>query len=427
MRIGPSVLLPLIICTWLGSAWAAPLRLPDLLSRVAETNPELHALATEIAAREGAALQAGLRPNPELSLDLDNFAGTDELEGFESAEITLSLSQDFELGDKRRLRRQEALLEQELSRWALRSGELEILKGAARTFVEILATQRRLELSRELLTLAESTLATVEARVEAGKVSPVEGTRARIELASARAQHQRAGFDLDAARQRLGAFSPAQPPAFDTAEGELDFIAPLPSLQALEARLPQTPQLARLGTALERQQAALRLADARKIPDLNLSLGVRNQRESGANALVAGVALSLPLFDRNQGGLAEARAELEKTRFENSAARSEARAALAEAWQNLAGTRQKTLILRDDILPDARSAFESLEYGYREGKFDFLQLLDGQRTLFDLQGRYLESLLEYQLARVELHRLAAAPLAGLLGPAPTALEIEVTP
>jgi len=71
--------------------------------------------------------------------------------------------------------------------------------------------------------------------------------------------------------------------------------------------------------------------------------------------------------------------------------------------------------LRNDILPGAQRAFDSVQNGYREGKFDFLQLLDAQRTLFEVKGQYVEALSAYHLSRTEIERLIGLPLQTVAG------------
>lgn len=115
--------------------------------------------------------------------------------------------------------------------------------------------------------------------------------------------------------------------------------------------------------------------------------------------------------------MSEARAALEKIRHERRAAETEAQTDLAETWQNLSASHAEAIALRDEILPGSVSAFEAAEFGYREGKFDFLQMLDAQRTLFEVKGKYLQALTDYHLARIEVERLIGAPLQDQLKPA----------
>ncbi len=386
------------------------LNLSKALTLALKHNQNLAAYAQEIRAKDAATLQAGLLPNPELSIEVENFAGQDELQGFDGAETTLALSQLVELGGKRGKRRQLATLEKDLADWDYQAHKLEVLSGTAKAFIQVLAAQQQVAQAGELVHLSEQTLSAVTARVEAGKVPPVELIRAQVELASTRTAASKTRRELEAARRRLAAFWGSTRPEFQRAIGDLQTISQLPPEEEFEGLIKNSPDLARWSTEQKQRQAAVTLARTRALPDLTLSLGIRNSQDSDSNALVAGIEFPLPLFDRNQGAIGEARATQEKSRHERRAAETEARTALAEAWQSLAASHTEATSLRDEILPGAQSAFEAAEFGYREGKFDFLQMIDAQRTLFKVKGQYLQALTTYHLARTEVERLTGAPL-----------------
>ncbi|KJS29813.1 MAG: hypothetical protein VR64_19115, partial [Desulfatitalea sp. BRH_c12] len=168
------------------------LTMAEALSRTLKQNQSLASFAEEIRARDAAALQAGLLPNPELGVDVENFGGENELESFDGAETTIALSQLLELGGKRGKRRQVATLEKELSVWDYESRKLEVLSGAAKTFIALLTAQHQVAQLEESVRLFEKTLAAVSERVGAGKVSPVEEVRARVALATARTAAEQA-------------------------------------------------------------------------------------------------------------------------------------------------------------------------------------------------------------------------------------------
>jgi cobalt-zinc-cadmium efflux system outer membrane protein len=392
---------------------AGELTLRQALAQVLLRNPGLAAFSLEVRAREAQALQAGLLPNPELALEMESFAGSGELSGFDAAESTVSLSQLVELGGKRDKRRTAAALEAKLAGWDYEAKRLDVLTDAAKAFVEVLASQERLAQATELAALAESFYQTVRARVEAGKVSPVEQTRAQVAVAAARLDAGRAERSLAAARKSLAALWGDGEPAFSLAVGALADMEPVPAAERLAAQIVQNPDLARWATETEQRRAGLALARAGAIPDLTVGFGVRNDQASGDNALVTGISIPLPVFDRNQGGIAAARAALSKSRHEQHSVRSQALTSLAASCRDLASAYAEGVILQEQILPAAESAFEAATLGYQAGKFGFLEVLDAQRTLFEARGQYLEALTNYHKARAEVERLIGAPLDSL--------------
>jgi cobalt-zinc-cadmium efflux system outer membrane protein len=373
-------------------------------------HPRLAAFGWEVRAGEARTLQASLLPNPEVEIEVEGFAGSGELQGFQGTEITLHLSQLIELAGKRQKRTRVAALERDLAAWDYEATRIDVLTQVTQAFVEVLSAQDRLRLNLELVRLAEQVLRAAAERVRAGKVSPVEETRAQVALSTSRIALERTQRELDAARARLVVLWGGSMPAFDRAEGTLEPIAAIPSAARLAERIAQNPEIARWVTEMAQRQAALDLAGAQRIPDPTIRGGVRHARETGDNALVMAFSIPLPVFNRNQGGLLEARYRLAKAGEERRAAEVQVRAALAEAYGALARAFVEATRLRNEVLPGAQRAFDAASEGYRQGKFGFLDVLDAQRTLFESRGQYLEALAAYHRAVAEVERLIGEPL-----------------
>ena len=220
-------------------------------------NPKLAAFGWEVRAGEARILQAGLPPNPEVEIEVENFAGSGEWQGFQGTEITIHLSQLIEVAGKRRKRAHVAALERDLTAWDYEATRLDVLTQVTQAFVEVLSAQERLALNAELVRLAEQVLSTVAERVKAGKVSPVEETKASVELSTSRIALERVQRDLEAARKRLVATWGGSTPAFENARGTLDAITAIPPAEQLVERLAQNPDVARWVTEIAQRQAAV--------------------------------------------------------------------------------------------------------------------------------------------------------------------------
>ena len=134
------------------------LTLPQAQTLAVQHNPKLAAFGWEVRAGEARTLQAGLPPNPEIGIEVENFAGSGEFQGFQGAEITIHLSQLIELAGKRGKRARVAALERDLTAWDYEATRLDVLTQVTQAFVEVLSTQERLRLSAELVRLAEQVL-----------------------------------------------------------------------------------------------------------------------------------------------------------------------------------------------------------------------------------------------------------------------------
>jgi cobalt-zinc-cadmium efflux system outer membrane protein len=368
-------------------------------------NPRLVAFGWEVRAREAQILQAGLLPNPEVGVEVENFAGSGALQKFRSTEITILLSQLIELGGKRGKRVRVAALESTLAAWDYETTRIEVLTQVTQAFVEVLSAQEHVRLNEDLVRLAEQVLNTVAERVRAGKVSPVEETRFQVALSTSRIALERAQRDLEASRKRLVTTCGGRTPTFASAAGTLDTVSAIPPAERLLDLIAQNPEIARWATEMVQRQAALEREEAQRIPDPTLRGGFRHLSETGDNALVMGVSIPLPVFNRNQGKVLEARYRLAKVGEERRAAEAQVRAALAEAYGALSRAFVEATRLHTEVLPGAQRVFNAISEGYRQGKFGLLDVLDAQRTLFEARGRYLEALAAYHQAVAEVERL----------------------
>ncbi len=384
--------------------------LRDAMALALARNPQLNIYPYDLRAADGRLLQAGLRPNPQLDITVEEFGGRGERRSFDAAETTIEVGQPIELGGKRAKRTRVASLDKELVQWDYQAARLDVMRETTRAFVTVLAAQQRLELTERLLELSRQAQSAVAQRVKAGKDSPVEELRADVAFSESRIERQKAQKALTAARHTLAAVWGSRAPAFGKVQGDFYQTSEPRPLAEMTAATSNNPDLARWATEEDRRRAALRLEKARGVPDITVGAGVRRFEQTDDAALVFGLAVPLPLFDRNQGGILAATAELGKARRQYEAAQVRILAALSEAVSALAAAYDEVTILHNDVLPKAQRAFEAAQQGYQQGKFDYLHLLDAQRTLFQTQAQYADSTEAYHKAQADVQRLTSRPL-----------------
>ena len=376
-------------------------------------NPALAARAWEVRAADGRILQAGLPPNPELEAEIENFGGSADRRNLDSAEATLQLSQLIELGGKRGKRRRVARAEQTVAGWEYEAERLETYAATSRAFFEVLAAQRQVELRGRQLDLARSVLETVRERVAAGRVTPLEETKASVEASAARIALERARRELEAARGRLVAAWGGTPSSFGTAQGDLESLTPPPPLDSILSHLIDNPLVQRWEAEQNLRRSALSLEQARTHPDVKLSAGIRRLMDTDDNAFVAGVSIPIPIFGLNPGGVLEAERRLPQGQAQGRAAIVQVTNAARQAYSEFSAVHAEIRSLMEQVLPGAQQAYDAAQTGYREGRFGFIDVLDAQRTLFEARARYVEALAAYHRARTDLERLAGRPLAGI--------------
>ena len=373
-------------------------------------NPKLTAYAWEIRAAEASALQAGLLPNPELEIELEEFGGSGDLSGLDASETTLQLSQLIELGAKRPKRTQIFHLKRDLAQWDYESKRLDVLTEAMRRFIEVLASQEHLALAHESVRLAQEIHDTVEARVTSGRVAPVEMTKSKIALSAAQIELRHAESDLEIARAHLAATWGSASAAFEKVAGEFEGVKVPPSIKQLASDISGNPDIERWITEVEHHRASVDLERANGIPDLTVAGGVKYLEETGDNAFIVGISLPLPLFDRNQGGIREAQSRLSKVHEEQKATELGVSIALAETHQKLSSAYEDAITLKNEILTGSQSAFDVVNQMYRQGKAGYLDVLDSQRTLIEARAHYIDALATYHKALADMERLLGKPI-----------------
>ncbi|WP_322084069.1 TolC family protein [Burkholderia sp. BCC1972] len=387
---------------------APSLTLPDALAVAARNNPALRGARADVDASAGALMQAGARPNPEVSF---------LQEGFSRAERTSTalINQTIELGGKRRARLDVASYGRESASASLDEQGAVVRADVIAAFYGLLAAQRQLQVTEESAAIAARSADLAARRAQAGKVSPVEATKAQVAAAGVQIEVVTARGRVEVAREKLNAVMGEARGGRLAVLGDLEAVPPVEPLSALAAQLDDSP-LARIARAeMLRSNAAVSLERARRMPDVTVSAGVKRVTTGGVpdNQAVVGVSIPIPLFNTNKGALLEATHKAERANADLDRERTRLRLELTQAYANFEAAEQEAQRLKSDILPAARLALDAMSRGYELGKFSFLDVLDAQRTLFQGQSQYVRALADAHSARADIGRLVGTPLAAV--------------
>ena len=388
-----------LLCLLLaGPAGAEGLSLDQALDAAFAQNPDFAAIGREIGIAEGERRQAGLIPNPELSWEVEDTRR-------DTSTTTVTLSQALELGGKRGARIEVAEAGQAVARLELERQRNSLRADVIQAFHAALRAQTALELAQQSQALTERGLRLVEGRVRAGQSSPVEATRAQVQLAQAEAAVRRARTERTVANQALARLTGSAEARFDRLDASSLSPGPAPKAERLLATVEQTAEWRLAAAQIERGDASLGSEKAQRIPNLTVSLGSQYSREERERVNVVGLSMPLPLFDRNQGNVLAAARRADQARDLRNAVelrlRSETRSAL-EQWGTAMGEVQA---YDRTILPAAQQAVDTATRGFEMGKFAFLDVLDAQRTLIEARGLYLDALAQATDARAQVERI----------------------
>ncbi len=386
------------------------LTLNQALQRVLQNNPELAAFSKEIAAYEGAKLQAGLLKNPEFSFGAESVDSSNpNIERF----TTFRINQLIELGGKRSARVNVATLGQEMAGQAYAAKRLEVLTRTANAFIDVLENQEHVAVMSDTLRLMQKAMNTVVKRVEAGKAPPIEATRSKVALSAANIELEQARRNLSAVRTKLALLWGDVKPQFHQALGELESFVEIPDFDQLVQRLEENPLLLQSVKNVAQREAMVELQKANKIPDVTIGAGIQRYLGIDKTTAVFDMSIPIPIFNRNQGNELEARQRLNKAMDEQLSVELQLRTEFVRNYENLLAAQNEIKVLHDEILPGAQNAFEITNRGYQLGKFSFLEMLDAQRAFFQNRILYVRALANYQRLVNTIEQLIAMPLADL--------------
>jgi cobalt-zinc-cadmium efflux system outer membrane protein len=360
-------------------------------------HPELAAAGSEVDAVAGARLQAGVRPNPELSFLLEDTRR-------DTRTTTVQINQPIELGGKRDARMTAADRAMDAARSDLEARRHAVRSGVVIAFFDLLAVQERARIAETSLVLAQRSTNAASKRVLAGKVSPVEETKARVAEASVRIELGQVRGEQAGARARLGA-AMGQPLGDFVLQGSLAELPEVPAIDAVRDHIEAAPLVRRAQLEVERRKALSAVEASRRMGNVTVSLGAKRDPELGRNQAVIGMSIPLPLFDRNQGNVLEALRREDKARDELAVVRSQIESEAVQARERLVTSRTEAQDLAADVLPGAQSAFDAATRGFELGKFSFLEALDAQRTYLQARMQHLRALAEAQRAAADLNRI----------------------
>ncbi|MBL6080789.1 TolC family protein [Belnapia sp. T18] len=375
-------------------------------------------------AAQGDRVTAGLRPNPDFSFNAENIGGSGSYGGIRSLETTYSLSQRIETGGKRQARMTAADRAVALTSLDVEAVRLDLAREVVRALAEAVASGRAVEIARERVRLADEVLRATRARVEAGREAFPQQRRAEVARETAAVFAERSQREAGSALRALSVLlatlgvdvMPARAAWFDD-------LGPRPEPARAAALPPGQLDRTRLDALIDQRRAELDLQRRNAIPDVAVGGGVRRFREaSGDTAFVLGLSVPLPIFDRNQGNILRAGAELNRAEAEAERGRLYLDASLANAERRLDQAWRAADSLRRVVLPAAGEAAASAREGYAGGKFSLLEVLDAQRALSDAREQLNAALLEVQQVRADIARLRGRATVPVSAPDPSARQ-----
>ena len=376
------------------------------LQRAIAADPRLELNLTLAEAAEGQIEQADLSPNPVIGTEVEDFLGTGPITGVQGLEVTLGISQLIETADKREKRTALAHAKRSLIDWERENLLAQVEASVRSAFVNALLAQELLDLRREQLILAERSAEETARLVKAARSPQVEQTRAQLAVKQQSFALQQAERELTTAKSILASLWGELEDVQFNVTGKVVLLQDTPNFDTLVSKLTETAVLARYSAEKRTREAALDLEQARANPDFQVFAGSRYfNAEDGDVGFIAGIQVPWPLFDRNQGNIRTAQAQLRVVEHEREAVRRELLINLNQAYQQLLGAQADAAIIQSELLPASEATLRDTEKGYQQGQFTQLTVLESRRALFEIREAYLDALRRYGTAQAQIKAL----------------------
>lgn len=402
LRVTPTIFALLLAVAFIvpDLSAAQSLTLSDAFLRAAMADPAIPAAQARISAAEASIRQAGVKPNPSVMFEMENFAGTGSIGAFEQSVTTLSYAQRIERGNKREARTSLARSGLQTAQLQRQVHALDLFESVEIAWVQALAAEAAIALNEERLAAAQRLQAETERRVAAAREPAFAGARVGALLAETEIALASARSNAQTTKATLAAYW----------DGGLNFQLNPSWLEQAEDIPPLALEEDSADLALyqaERQSAGARvgLEEARTVQDPTFAGGVRHFAMGNNLALVASVAIPLPFYDDNSGNVSRARAERNAADREYAAQRRNLQREASTLQARVAAYAVESEALKSSAIPQAERALALIQEGFDRGAFEYIDIIEAERNLNNANTRRLEVLRTYHLDFARLNRL----------------------
>lgn len=373
--------------------------LADLELMAIDNNPTLRQARAQVQAARGAAQQAGLRPNPYVGIVAEQIGikGTaGELQGG-------FVSQELVRGNKLGLSREKYLQRGRIAETNWTVQQQRVLNDVSVKFYQALAAQLMVKIQQQTFEVSEDNVLTNKEMMNLGQLGEAEVLQAEVDRRRELLKRKQAINDVDLAWRELISFVGIPDTQTSTLLGTLAPVeAPVDWDTALSQLLASSPQIVAAQQKIRYDQIVVRREQVEPIPNVTLGLttGYNAETQQATGGFTAG--LPLPVYNRNQGTVRQARADLSSTCAELERLKLELRNGLAKQYRDYVSAWQHVQEYEQNILPKSRKAVELLTQSYKERRSTWTKVLAAKRMLLGLEAEQINNLLSYQIADIAI-------------------------
>jgi cobalt-zinc-cadmium efflux system outer membrane protein len=380
------------------------LTLQDLEAMALANNPTLVQADAQIRAARGASYQAGLCPNPFVGYEGEyNSIG----QGPDESSNGGFVAQEFVTGGKLRLSRAKWDQRARIAETNLHAQQHRVLNDVRAQFYRTLAAQQLVEVSRELLTNGEDNLQTYREMLNLGQTNQSGLLRAEVDLERDRLGLKQAEFELDHAWRTLTSLIAVPELSRTSLAGSLagsleHHEEPIDWDSALNQVLSSSPELQAAWQKIQHDEITIQRERAEPIPNLIAGVTTTHSPVANTTQTTFNLGIPLPVFDRNQGTVRQAQADLMQSHAETRRLELELRNRLALQYRVYRTAWQNVHDYEATMLPKAKRSYDLLHASYKERRAAWPDVLMAQRYYLTLRSEQLNNLVMYRESDVAI-------------------------
>jgi cobalt-zinc-cadmium efflux system outer membrane protein len=400
------------------------LTLQELEGIALANNPTLVQANAQLQGEQGAAYQAGLPFNPVIGYTGEQIGVKGTAGETQGAFVT----QEIVTGGKLRLSRAKYAQRAQIAATNARAQQQRVLNDVQTQFYRTLAAQRVVEIHRKLVANGEDNVQTHREMLNLGQTTASAVLQAEVQLRRDQLNLKDAENDLQQSWRTLTAMVGCPQLTPTRLEDSLSAMQePLGYELALGQLLNGSPELMAARQKIQHDQIQLERERVQPIPNILTGVTVGRNFEAGGTTAGVNIGLPIPIFDRNQGTIQQAQADLTRAHAESRRLELELQTRLAAEYRTYISAWQRVEEYQATMLPKSKEASELLQKSYQDRRAPWADVLASQRLQMTLEAEYVESLKTYHQTDIAIRGML---LSGGLAEAPAAIgggHIDATP
>lgn len=376
------------------------LSLADLINMTIERNPRLAQVGWAVEAARGRAIQAGLYPNPTLNVTGDELGDRTGPGGIWTAPY---FSQEIVTSNKLALSKATALKDVDQAALRVVTERYRLFTDVRQNYYEVVILQKKVDILGQLVELSDKSVENAKKLLKAAEGSELDVVQMEVDLERYKAELESTSKSLPAAFRRLAASTGVDDLPYTKVAGDLE--SPLPEYDLERVRsyiLGIHPDLRAAQIGVERAQLVVKRATVEVIPNVTVGAGYVRQNQNKSSDWTITASLPVPIWNRNQGNIFAAKAQVGEAESEVGRVQNDLVGRLATAYTPFTAASERAGRYKTAILPKAEQSYQLAMKAYRGGQFEYLRVLQAQRTVAEVRLEYLRSLAEAWRAASEI-------------------------